>query len=86
MDDKTTQAAKNLEQIAWKYFAQADEIKDCNSGADRSNLGYIRVKGTREFIKLRPSDESQLWPNKAALPEFEQIYRDFYDRFDAPLS
>eukprot|EP01122_Echinamoeba_exundans_P012382 TRINITY_DN5153_c0_g1_i2.p1 TRINITY_DN5153_c0_g1~~TRINITY_DN5153_c0_g1_i2.p1 ORF type:complete len:334 (-),score=58.15 TRINITY_DN5153_c0_g1_i2:21-884(-) len=80
MDDQTTLAAKNLENIAWKYFAQPDDVKDRNSGADRSNLGYIRVKGTREFIKLRPSDETRLWPNKEALPDFEQIYRDFYQR------
>lgn len=81
MDDLTATAARSLEAIAWKYFAQEDSAKDSNSGRDRSNLGYIRVVGTREFIKLRPSDETQLWPSAEALPSFAETYGEFYARY-----
>lgn len=81
MDAATASAAKNLEAAASSYFKLPQEEKDKNNGADGNNLGYIKVSGIREFIKVRPSDSSYLWPSEQLVPEFKGVYSDFYERY-----
>jgi isopenicillin N synthase-like dioxygenase len=69
-------AARTLEQTGKRYFAQSNEEKDKNKDVDNGNVGYVRIDGLREYIKLRPTDPEQLWPT---LPSFKSAFDSFYN-------
>mmetsp|Transcript_5774 Transcript_5774/g.6277 ORF Transcript_5774/g.6277 Transcript_5774/m.6277 type:complete len:302 (+) Transcript_5774:26-931(+) len=75
-------AAEILENAAKDYFTQDMETKDKNQVSNlgmRANLGYVHVKGTREYIKLRPNDVEPLWPKYPTC--FKKAYEEMYDHY-----
>jgi len=69
--------------VSVDYFDLPVDQKKQNSAVSEltggmTNLGYVRVEGVREYLKLRITDDAKLWPQ---LPErfkecFEEVFND----------
>eukprot|EP01089_Gocevia_fonbrunei_P021856 TRINITY_DN863_c0_g1_i1.p1 TRINITY_DN863_c0_g1~~TRINITY_DN863_c0_g1_i1.p1 ORF type:complete len:311 (-),score=55.93 TRINITY_DN863_c0_g1_i1:53-985(-) len=69
-----------LQSSSHSFFALDQDIKDENCDPKKENLGYIRVDGINEYLKLRiTGDRRGNWPR---FPEgYKQIYEETSDLF-----
>jgi len=62
--NKLAEKTKELFKDRDIYFSQQQEAKDANKDENNFNIGYVKVTGIREYIKLRKGDPENLWPKE----------------------
>eukprot|EP01120_Amphizonella_sp_Union-15-10_P015391 TRINITY_DN7919_c0_g1_i1.p1 TRINITY_DN7919_c0_g1~~TRINITY_DN7919_c0_g1_i1.p1 ORF type:complete len:311 (-),score=65.36 TRINITY_DN7919_c0_g1_i1:114-1046(-) len=73
------EASEELEKVSKEFFSLPIEQKELSSDPDRNNIGFVSIPGTREYIKLRPSDPISLWPQQ---PEnFTSTFNKFFQEY-----
>jgi len=75
----TKSTSSRLSSVAFEYFDQSQEIKNKNLEKDKNNLGYVHIKGVREYLKLRPSDPPELWPTHP--DDFTNTFVSFFETY-----
>lgn len=69
-------AHDELVRAAADFFALPQEEKDKCRHPDADNMGYVLIRGVREFIKVRKTDPDHLWPPAA---EFRAAFGRFFE-------
>jgi len=73
---ETLETSEALEQKSLEFFKLANDEKMKNGDAMNNNVGYVLITGVREYIKLRPFDPPELWPQAPA--DFKTAYDSFF--------
>jgi len=81
VDPATVQISENMTKAALEYLNQSIEVKNNNLEQDRNNIGFVQIPKVREYIKLRPQDSPELWPQHP--PNFGEVYSKFFEWYSS---
>jgi len=79
VDSLVFEISENLTQAALQYLHQDMDIKDKNKDPQGNNFGYVDIPGIREYIKLRPKDPPDWWPQHPS--HFESAFTAFHEKY-----
>jgi len=71
--------SSKLSEVAFEYFTQESDIKNLNLEKDKNNIGYVLIPGVREYMKLRPTDPTELWPSHPL--DFKLAFDNFFETY-----